>query len=93
MTYVFGALAGLAWGALAAFINMLVSKKCMQKTNSYAMLGANAARMLVDLAALATVFLLRNVLPFRFEAAIIGTAVAMSILTIVFAFRLSRPDR
>ena len=92
MTYVFGALAGLAWGALAAFINMLISKKCMQKTNS-AMLGANAARMLVDLAALAAVFLLRNVLPFRFEAAIIGTAVAMSILTIVFAFRLSRPDR
>ena len=29
MTYVFGALAGLAWGALAAFINMLISKKCM----------------------------------------------------------------
>ncbi len=92
MKYVFGALAGLLWGAAAAVINACVSKKCMKKNSAPAMFAANIIRFLVDIASLAAVFLLRKVLPFSYEAALVGTAASLSVLTIVFAFRLSRPD-
>ena len=32
---------------------------------------------------------LRNVLPFSFEAALVGTAASMSILMIVFAYKMA----
>lgn len=90
MNYLWGALAGLVWGAAAALLNAFVSKKCIAKNSSGAMLAANAIRSVVDIGALAAVFLLRKLLPFSFEAALIGTAVALSMLTIVFAYRLSK---
>lgn len=92
MNYVYGALAGLVWGALAAGINALISKACLKKNTTAAMLVANVLRVIVDIGALATVFFLRGSLPFSFEAALMATAVALSMLSIVFAYRLSRPD-
>ena len=89
MDYVLGALAGLLWGAAAAVLNMVISKKALEKSNSTALLAANLGRMAVDVAALAVVFLLRKVLPFSYEAMLIGTAVALSLVTIFFAFRLA----
>ena len=38
------------------------------------------------------VFLLRKVLPFSFEATIVATAAALGMLTVYFAFRLSKPE-
>lgn len=93
MKYVYGALAGLVWGALAALLNGYISKRAMQKEKASAMMGANLVRTAVDVAALAAVLLLRNVLPFSFEAALVGTALSLSMLTIVIAFQLSRPDK
>ncbi len=86
-----GVLAGLVWGALAALLNGAISKSCMKKNTATAMMAANTARMAVDIAALAAVFLLRRRLPFRYEAALIGTAIALSVVTIVVTFRLTRP--
>ncbi len=90
MKYFWGALAGLVWGGAAALLNAFISKRCIAKNTSGALLGANTIRSIVDISALAVVFLLRKVLPFSFEAAIVGTAVAMSMLTIVFAYRMSK---
>ena len=93
MNYVFGALAGLLWGALAAFVNWKINQAALKKNNNSAMLTANAARMAVDLVALGTVFLLRKVLPFSFEASIIATAVSLSTLNVVFSYLLIRPNK
>ena len=93
MNYVLGALAGLAWGALAAFVNWQINKAALKKNSSSAMLAANMARMAVDLIALGTVYLLRRRLPFSFEATIIAAAIALSMLTIVFSYRLIKPEK
>ena len=93
MNYVLGALAGLLWGALAAFVNLKINQAALKKNTNAAVLGANAARMAVDLAALGTVFLLRKILPFSFEATIIATAVALSLLTVVLAYWVTRPEK
>lgn len=93
MNYVFGALAGLLWGALAAFANLKINQAALKKNNNSAMLTANAARMAVDLVALGTVFLLRKALPFSFEAAIIATAVSLSTLNVVFSYLAIRPNK
>lgn len=93
MNYVLGALAGLLWGALAAFVNLKINQAALKKNTNAAVLGANAARMAVDLAALGTVFLLRKILPFSFEATIIATAVSLSLLTVVLAYWVTRPGK
>ena len=93
MNYVFGALVGLLWGALAAFVNLKINQAALKKSTNAAMLGANTARTAVDLIALGTVFLLRKVLPFSFEATIIATAVSLSLLTVVLAYWVTRPDK
>ena len=63
------------------------------KNSTKAMLLANFGRTLIDIAALGSVFLLRNVLPGNFEATIAGTAASLGLLTVFFAFRLARPDQ
>ena len=90
MNYLFGALAGLVWGGICAAVNMLILKKAIRKNDSNALMAANMARMMVDLLALLLVFLLRKVLPFSFEAMLVGTAVALSVVTLVFAFRYGK---
>ena len=93
MNYVLGALVGLLWGALAAFVNLKINQAALKKSTNAAMLGANTARTAVDLIALGTVFLLRKVLPFSFEATIIATAVSLSLLTVVLAYWVTKPEK
>lgn len=90
MELLIGGLAGLAWGALCGVLNILILKKAIGKNNNNAIMAANLGRMAVDLAALGLVFLLRGLLPFSYEAMLIGTAVALSVVTLVFAFRYGK---
>ena len=90
MNYLWGALAGLAWGALCGVLNTLVLKKSMQKNDSNRLMAGNLARMAVDLLALLLVFLLRKILPFSYEAMLEGTAVALSVTSLLFAFRYGK---
>ena len=89
MNYVYGALAGLVWGAAFAALNGFISLRAIRKNTSKAILLANALRLLFDVAALGTVFLLRKVLPFSMETALVGTALSLSTIGIVFAFRVA----
>ena len=89
MKYLIGAVAGLIWGSLAALLNAFITKNALNKGNDKLLLASNALRMLVDVAALGMVFLLRKVLPFSFEAALVGTAAALSLLMIVFAYKMA----
>ena len=89
MNLFLGIAAGLVWGALAALVNLQINKKALAKGNSNALLAANLGRTFVDLAALAAVFLLRRYLPFSYEGMLIGTAVSLSLISVIFAFRLA----
>ncbi len=90
MTYVFAALAGLAWGALCGWINTLILKKAMAKNDVNALTAANMARLFIDGLVLLAVFLLRKVLPFPYEIMLIATALALSAVTLLFAFRFGK---
>ena len=93
MEYLIGAVVGLLWGALIAWLNSRINKKAIAKNDTKAIMTANMIRMAIDVAALAAVFLLRKVLPWNFEATIAGTAASLGLLTVYFAFRLSKPER
>ena len=90
MNFLWGSLAGLAWGALCGVLNILILKKSLGKNDSNLLMAGNLARMVVDLAALLLVFLLRKVLPFSYEAMLVGTAVALSVTSLIFAFRYGK---
>lgn len=85
-----GVLAGLVWGGLIGLVNTLIMKKGLKKNDNNLVMAANLARMVLDLAALGLVFLLRNLLPFPYEPMLVGTAVALSIVSLVFAFRYGK---
>ena len=93
MKIVLGILAGIIWGTAAAFLDSRIMKYTVQKNSTNSIMIGNMLRMLVDVAALGIVFLLRNVLPFHFVAALAATAVSLSIATIVFSFMLARPAK
>ena len=92
MKYVIGAVIGLLWGTLVAWLNFRINKAAIAKNSTKAMMGASMGRTAIDIAALGLVFLLRNVLPGSFEATIMGTAASLGLLTVFFAFQLSRPE-
>ena len=87
MKYVIGAVIGLLWGTLVAWLNSRINKAAIEKNSTKAMMGASIGRTAIDIAALGLVFLLRNVLPGNFEATIVGTAASLGLLTV-----LSRPE-
>ena len=79
-------LAGLAWGALFGLISAVITKKIASGDGK--LIGAlSMIRLLIDLAALAAVYFTRNLLQLRFEATLISAAVALSLVSIVAAFR------
>ena len=71
------------------FVNAFVTKKCIAKQSTNAIMASNLVHMLVDVAALAAVFLVRNLSWLNFAVAIVATAAALSITTIVFTFKLA----
>ncbi|MBR4473987.1 MAG: hypothetical protein IKS55_10155 [Oscillospiraceae bacterium] len=93
MKYLIGAVIGLLWGALIAWLNSRINKKAIEKNSTKAIMTANITRTVIDIAALGSVFLLRNVLPGNFEATIVGTAASLGLLTVYFAYRLSKPEK
>ena len=93
MKLAIGILMGLIWGALAGLLNITMNKGLLKKNSTNALMAGNLARLAVDFAAMAAVYLLRDVLPFSWEAALIGTAVALSIVTIIFAFSYGKNSK
>ena len=88
--FIIGILAGLVWGALAALANGGIAKACVKKNGKGAAGASNILSTLVSLVFFAAVVLLRNVLPFRYEGMLVGTAISMSMLGIVIAFNMAR---
>ena len=92
MNIVLGVVVGLIWGALVALLNFWLTKKALAKNDTQTLMSANVGRMIIDFAALGIVFLIRQILPFSFEATMVGTAVSLGLLTVFLAYRLSKPE-
>ncbi len=92
MEIVSGAIAGLVWGALIAWLNSRITKKALAENDTQKLMTANISRTVIDFAALGIVFLLRKILPVSFEACMVGTAVSLGLLTVFFAYRMSKPE-
>lgn len=92
MNYFYGVLLGLVWGACAAGLNAAVMKHFLKKQNTSLLMAGNIVRFFVDILALGLCLLLRNSEVISFYTAIVGTAVSLSILTIVFTYRLAKPS-
>ena len=54
MEYIIGAVTGLLWGALVAWLNSRISKKAIEKNSTKAMMLASLLRTALDIAALAS---------------------------------------
>ena len=78
--------AGLIWGTLAAFINSRIASNAMGKTDARSAAKVRRLQTLVDIAALAAIVLLRDILPFSYEIALVSAIISMSVLTIVLLF-------
>jgi len=89
MSYILGVLAGLAWGAAWAALSCRISLKAIRKNTNKAIIRMNALRVLIDIVSLGTIFLLRHVLPFNAYMALLGTAVALSLITMIFAYKVA----
>jgi len=89
LIYALAVLAGAVWGVLVALLNMAIMKRCLHKNTNSAIMIGNLARTLLDLAAMAAVFLLRDVLPLPYVFVLVGTAAGLSITTIICSYRLA----
>ena len=89
MNLAFAVLAGLVWGALAALLGGVITRRALAKNSNGALLAGNLLRTVVDRTALGLIFLLRKVLPFDWTWMMIAAAVALSIGIIVISFRIA----
>lgn len=91
MEYVLGAIAGLIFGAVVAFLKARFLWKGRLETDDPTQIGgvmaASALSFFINVAALAVVFLLRGVLPFSWIACLLALGLAMSILNPYFISR------
>ena len=89
MDYFWGMLAGLVWGAAGAVIIGIVTKKCVEKNTPQAMTVSNVVKFAVYIVFFMAVYLARNLLPFSYEAAVIGTVLALAMLQVVITFKIA----
>lgn len=92
MKYLFGVLLGLVWGAGAATLGGAVTGHFFKTQSVAKMFAGNIIRFFLDIVALGACLLLRNSESISFYTAIVGTAVSLSILTIIFAYKMAKPD-
>ena len=80
--------AGLVWGTLFGLIGARVTKK-MASGSEKEISSMSLVRTVMDVIALAAVFFTRSLLPLRFEVTLVSTAVALTLIGIVAAFRIA----
>lgn len=91
MEYVIGAIAGLVFGGIVAFLKGRFLWKSRIDSDTPDQLGgvmaASAISFAVNVAVLGVIFLLRAHLPFSWVACLLGAAVSMSVLNPYFISR------
>lgn len=87
MNYFIAAVCGLAIGAAGAYINYRITLAAIGKGTAKAITLSNFIHTLINIAILAFIFLLRDILPFDFMVCIVGAAVGLSLFTIIYSFK------
>lgn len=90
--FLLGVLIGIVWGAVAALIIAAINKKCVDENGEGTSGSANFLNTLVSVIAFAAVVFFKDILPGRYEGILVGTALSMSMLGIVFAFLLAKGE-
>ena len=88
MITVWSVAAGLVWGTLFGLIGARVTKK-MANGSEREISSMSLVRTVMDVIALAAVYFTRNLLPLRFEVTLVSTAVSLTLIGIVAAFRIA----
>ena len=88
MITVWSVAAGLVWGTLFGLIGARVTKK-MANGSEREISSMSLVRTVMDVIALAAVYFTRNLLPLRFEVTLVSTAVALTLIGVVAAFRIA----
>ena len=87
--YAAGAAVGLLVGTAGSVVNSFITQKLVidrqhDKANAYRnVMVANILRLAVSAAVLFVIFLLRNVLPFSFNAMIIAAAIGLTVISYI----------
>ena len=94
--YILGGAAGLAFSTLVAYLNSLITKRYLNRNKdnqgpegTAAAMGLTFIRQLVNIAALAIVFFMRNIVPLPFIATAIGTVIGLTAVSILLVYRLT----
>ncbi|MBQ2064018.1 MAG: hypothetical protein II682_05675 [Firmicutes bacterium] len=96
MEYVIGAIAGLIFGGIVAFLKGRFLWKKGFESDTPEQLGGVMARsaisFFINVVTLAVVFLARDLVPFHWIACLLGAALAMSVLNPLFIARYKPKD-
>lgn len=84
-------LIGLAFGALFAFGNHLISRTCLKSGRAGFVSAAPGLHMLVYALCFLAEYLLSKCIPMEFSYALIASAIVLSFAGIVSTFTLARP--
>ena len=77
--YIICAVCAFAFGTLAAYINLLISRKSIKAESVSDVMGSNMARMLVDIAALGITFLVCRHFSLPLAVCLLGTALGLTV--------------
>ena len=89
MKILLGLLVGLLWGAVPSVINSCIGKVCARKNTPEAITAYGYISGIISIAALLGVFLIIRILPINTIATMIGTALSMSSLGVLFALKMA----
>lgn len=77
--YIICAVCAFAFGTLAAYINLLISRISLKRDSVAGVMGSNMARMLIDIAALSITFLVCRHFELPLAVCLIGTALGLTV--------------
>lgn len=81
---------GIAWGALGAFLNISITRSAVKKKTDRAVVVSSVCRMAVNIAWLTAVVLTRELIPTDYRFVLVGTAISLSLSTIIMSFALAK---
>lgn len=94
--YILGALLGVLFGLVFGYLNMRITKAAVKKNGGdglAAVAATNMIRTFVNVAALAVVFFMRNLVPLPFYATLLGCALGLSVGNVFFVWLLTKEMR
>ena len=91
--HILSAAGGLLFGAAAAGVNALITKKRMYKDELGAVAATNGLRMVIDIISMAIAYFAATLFALPLIATLIGTAVGLTVFGTVFLVRITKAEK